>query len=176
MNKKLLLLSSVFIIALFPACAQVKKIYAYKQASIPGIQPKLITSEGGETQQLPVRKETFNYWFYLSYSKHDKIDVTGLWISGKKYNFKSEPVNNLPVIKVNYTAASENDTVIMVPFIRNAVMLVYPKGEIKDSASVSTYFSTLVNKYELVIAYLWKGKKYYTTKRTITALAPEARQ
>jgi hypothetical protein len=176
MNKKLLLLASVTIIALLPACAQVKKIYAYKQASIPGIQPKLITLEGGESQQLPARKETYNYWFYTGVSKNEKIDVTSLWISGKKYNVKNEPVNNLPVIKVNYTAASVNDTVIMVPVTRNAVMLTYPSGEANDSVYLSKYLSSLVNKYELVIAYKWKGKKYYTFKKTIIALAPEAHQ
>ena len=176
MNKKLLLLASVIIIALLPACAQVKKIYAYKQASIPGIQPKLITREGGESQQLPVRKETFNYWFYIGFSKNEKIDVTGIWISGKKYSVKTESVNNLPVIKINYTAASENATVVMVPVTRNAVMLAYPSGEAKDSEHLSKYLSNLVNKHELVIAYLWRGKKYYAVKKLITVLAPEAQQ
>ena len=96
MNKKLLLLVSVTFIVLFPACAQVKKIYAYKQASIPGIQPGLITQEGGESIQVPARrKATFNYWFYTGFSKNEKIEVTALWISGKKYSVKSEPVNRL---------------------------------------------------------------------------------
>jgi hypothetical protein len=174
MNKRIQLLAFVTIIALLPACAQVKKVYAYKQASIPGIQPKLITQEEGVSQQLPVRKETFNYWFYIGVSKNEKIEVNSLWISGKKYNVKNEPVNKLPVIKINYTAASENDTVIMVPVTRNAVMLTYPSGEVNDSVNPSKYLTSLIIKNELVIAYLWKGKKYYTVKKMITVLAPEA--
>ncbi len=174
MNKKLLLLISFTIILLSPAFGQLKKVYAYKQASLPGIQPRVTTEEGGGNKQRAERKETFNYWFYISFSKKEKITVTGLWISGKRFTVKSEPITELPVKKINYTAASANDTITMVPFTRNAVMLTYPSGMANDTTPVSKYLLNLVNHNELVIVYFWKGKKYYAVKKMISTLAPEA--
>jgi hypothetical protein len=177
MNKKILLLFSTTIIFLLPVPAQLtyplKKLYAYKQAGIPGIQPG-VTGEAGDKQK-GKRKESFNYWFYLVFSKSGMINITGLWLSGKKFTVKTEPITELPVKKINYTSASGNDTVTLVPFTKNAVLLTYPAGEDKDTAAVSKYLSDLVSKNELVITYYWKGKKFYKVSRKITVLDPEAK-
>ena len=174
MNKKLLVLVSIKILVLLPAMAQVKKVYAYKQASIPGIQPRTITAEGGSPTQLPERKATYNYWFYVSHIKTTGINITALWIGGKKYSAKTETISKLPVIKINYTAASADDTVTLVPATKNAITLTYPAGEDNKPENISKYLSNLINTHELVIAYYWKGRKYYAVKNLITRLTPEA--
>jgi hypothetical protein len=176
MNKKILLLLSTAIVFLLPASSQaiypLKKLYAYKQAGIPGIQPE-VTGEAGNKQKME-RKETFNYWFYLVFSKSEIINITELWLSGKKFTAKTESIKELPVKKINYTSDSGNDTVTLVPFTKNAVLLTYPAGEDKDPAAVSKYLSDLVSNNELVITYYWKGKRFYKVSRKITLLKPEA--
>src|SRR5687767_15701281 len=80
-----------FFLAMFPvillcisAKAQVKpvikKIHAYRQATVPGIPP------AGNDE----RKPTYNYWIYIETS--GKISVADIWISGKRFSVKTEPV------------------------------------------------------------------------------------
>jgi hypothetical protein len=151
---------------------QVKKVYAYKQASIPG---NIIANDendipGNNGTRSTERKQNFNYWFYLSVPKKEKVSITGLWIDGKQYEIKSEAVPDLPVKKIIYTGLEKNDTTIMVPVIVNKVILVYP-------AAVKTAGSKLklATTNELVIRYMWKGKIYYTSIRKIKELTPDVR-
>jgi len=174
MNKKTILLFLVTALSFTYTFSQkvfpIKNLYTYKQASIPGIQPN--TSEGREIKE---KQTTYNYWFYLAVNKNEKIIVSDLWISGKIFNAKSEKIEKLPVYKINYSGASGNDSLTLVPLTKNNVFLVFPVGETKDSGSISNYLKDLVSKYELVIVYYWRGKKFYKLFRKITELEPEAR-
>src|SRR5215204_3355806 len=78
----------------------VKKVYGYKQASIPGILPDY--SEENDIQQSgnTKPKQNYNYWFYLEFPKTEKINITGLWISGIRYDIKADTITDLPVIKI----------------------------------------------------------------------------
>src|SRR5687767_4474588 len=164
-----------FFLAMFPvillcisAKAQVKpvikKIHAYRQATVPGIPP------AGNDE----RKPTYNYWIYIETS--GKISVADIWISGKRFSVKTEPIMKTPVIKINYNATNGTDTVIMVPETKNYVMLIYPSGKIKDSAIGSKYVSGLIKKSELVIGYFWRGKKYFAPVKAFTSLEPDIGQ
>lgn len=169
MKEKLLIsFISVFAITL-SGIAQVKKVYAYKQASIPGIRP---ASEENDIKRTE-RKQNYNYWFYLSIPKTGKITVTGLWIDGKQYDLKSETITNLPVKKIVFTGLEKNDTTIMAPATANKVILVYPAYE-RQGGSKSALNITRTN--ELVIRYIYKGKTHYTTVKKIKELAPDVRQ
>lgn len=177
MNKKILLFIAPVILFLVPAPAQeknpVQKIYAYKQAGIPGIRPD-VNKENGVSQRQEL-KESFNYWFYLVLQKSENIQITEIWLSGKKFTVKAEPIKELPVKKINYTSSPGNDTMILVPFTKNEVWLTYPAGEASDTTTTSKYFSSLVNRYELVIVYYRKDKRFYKLSRKIKVLEPEAK-
>jgi len=174
MNKKIFFLLSFAILFLAPAFAQVKsplkKLYAYKQASVSGVKSS-VTQENQKVKQ----SETYNYWFYLVFPSSEEMSVTEIWLSGKKFSVKSEPVKELPVKKINYTDPSGKSAVIMVPFTKNAVLLTYPAAEANDPGAVSKYFSALLNTHELVITYYWRTKKFYKVAKKITVLEPEAR-
>ena len=153
----------------------VKKVYAYKQASIPGIIP---ASDENDIKQnngakKTERKQNNNYWFYLSIPKRENISITGLWISGKQHGIKSEIVINLPVKKIVFTGLEKNDTTIMVPVTRDKIILVYPSGEIPDD---SKYALNFAKTNELVIRYTSNGKTHYTTIKKIKELNPDVRQ
>ncbi|HET9745452.1 MAG TPA: hypothetical protein VFP97_07065 [Chitinophagaceae bacterium] len=172
MGRKLL----IFLVCQFTLCmisdAQVKKVYAYKQASIPGniIGPRENENEKRNAIKQREQKQSFNYWFYLSIPKKDKVNITGLWIDGKQHEIKSETITDLPVKKIVYTGLEKNDTTIMVPVTSNKVILVHPAG-IK-SAGIKLKRATT---NELVIRYTWKGKIYYATTRKIKELTPDVR-
>ena len=155
--------------------AQVKKVYAYKQASIPGILPASEENDIKESNnpKRAERKQNYNYWFYLSIPKTDKIIVTGLWIDGKQYDLKSETITNLPVKKIVFTGLEKNDTTIMAPATANKIILVYPVAE---KPGYSKYALTLTKTNELVIRYTSKAKTHYTTVKKIKELAPDVRQ
>lgn len=154
--------------------SQVKKVYAFKQASIPG---NIIANDENDIKEnngskKAERKQNFNYWFYLSISKKEKATITGLWIDGKQYGIKQDSITDLPVKKIIYTGLQKNDTVIMAPVTSNKVILVYPEAEKKND---SEYVLKYTKANELVIRYRWKNKTYYTTIKKIKELTPDVR-
>ena len=148
----------------------VKKVHAYKQGSIPGIVPRI-----NENTQKAERKPSFNYWFYLELGNNEKIEITGLWISGTQSELKMENVTKLPVKKIIYSGASVNDTVTMVPATRNKVILVYPSATTAITSPVSNYLEKLITGHELVIRYACNGKKYYAVAKKINILPSDVR-
>jgi hypothetical protein len=173
---KIFFISFICLLGFFTSTnAQVKKIYAYKQASIPGILPDYSDENDikDEKAKKPERKQNYNYWFYLSILKTDNITVTGLWISGKQYDIKTETVKDLPVKKIVFTGLEKNDTTIMVPKTSNKIILVYPSGEKADD---SKYALNFAKTNDLVIRYIRKGKILYTTLKKIKELTPDVRQ
>ena len=174
MDKKIFIPFICLFIITTNGCAQVKKVYAYKQASIPGIIPSgdendIKTNNGTKKSEW---KQNYNYWFYLSVPKKENITVTGLWISGKQYDIKSEMITGLPVKKIVFTGLEKNDTTIMVPVTNNKIILIYPSGEKPDDAN---HAINLVRTNELVIRYTSKSKTLYTTIKKIKELSPDIR-
>jgi hypothetical protein len=152
----------------------VKKIYGYKQASIPGILPNY--SEENDIHPTGKTKPTqnYNYWFYLEFPKTEKINITGLWISGIRHDIKSDTITNLPVRKIVFTGMEKNDTTIMVPATKNKIVLIYPSGASKTDDS--KYAADLARLNELVVRYAWKNKIYYMTMKKLKELGPDVRQ
>jgi hypothetical protein len=175
MKKKLLIPLICLLVITINGSAQIKKVYAYKQASIPGIIPASDENDIKEKNgsKKTERKQNYNYWFYLSITKTEKVTVTGLWIDGKQYDLKSETITNLPVKKIVFTGLEKNDTTIMMPATSNKVLLVYPVAE---KPSDSKYALNFARTNELVIRYTSKGKTHYTTVKKIKELTPDVRQ
>jgi hypothetical protein len=146
-----------------------KKLYAYKQASVSGIK------SGNPAEPVAQKTETYSYWFYLVLPSARSFTVKEIWINGKNFSPKTEPVNQLPVKKINYTDASSQEEQILVPATQDAVVLTYPASAVMEQAQISKYLKDLVTRYELVITYFWKGKKFYKVARKISELEPDMR-
>jgi len=153
----------------------VKKIHGYKQASIPGILPDYSNENDIQPAGKTKPKQNYNYWFYIEFPKTEKINITGLWISGIRHDIKADTITDLPVRKVVFTGMENNDTTIMVPATKNRVMLIYPSGESK-STNDSKYVLNLTRINELVIRYSWKNKIFYATVKKLKELNPDVRQ
>jgi hypothetical protein len=151
-----------------------KKVYGYKQASIPGILPNYSEENDINPSGKTKPKQNYNYWFYLEFPKTEKINITGLWISGIRHDIKSDTITDLPVRKIVFTGLEKNDTTIMVPATKNKIILVYPSDESKIDDS--KYALNLARQNELVIRYVWKNKTCYTTMKKLKELNPDVRQ
>ena len=152
----------------------VKKVFGYKQASIPGIVPDYTGENDIQPSGKTKPKLNFNYWFYLELPKTEKITITGLWISGGRHDIKTDTITDLPVRKIIFTGMKKNDTTIMVPFTKNKIILVYPAGESKIDDS--RYALNLAHLNELVVRYVWKNKIHYSTMKKLKELDPDVRQ
>ena len=84
--KKKVFIPLILLLVLFSSFIQVKppvkKVYGYKQASIPGILPNYSEENNIHPTGKSKPKQNYNYWFYLEFLKTEKINITGLWISG----------------------------------------------------------------------------------------------
>jgi hypothetical protein len=177
MNKKIFIpvfFLIVIVSGLIQAKPPVKKIYGYKQASIPGILRDHSKENDIQPSGKTKPKQNYNYWFYLEFPKTEKVNITGLWISGIRYDIKTDTIADLPVRKIIFTGLEKNDTTIMVPVTKNKIILVYPSGESKINDS--KYALNLARLNELVVRYVWKNKIYYTTIKKLKELAPDVRQ
>jgi len=177
MKKKVfipLILLLVLLSSFIQAKPPVKKVYGYKQASIPGILPNYSEENNIHPTGKSKPKQNYNYWFYLEFLKTEKINITGLWISGIRYDIKADTITDLPVRKIVFTGMEKNDTTIMVPVTKNKIILVYPSGESKIDDS--KYALNLARQNELVVRYSWKNKIYYSTMKKLKELNPDVRQ
>ena len=177
MKKKALIPAFLFVITITgftQTKPPVKKIYGYKQASIPGIVPDYSENNDIKPTGKSTPKQNYNYWFYLEVAKTGKINITGLWISGIRHDIKADMINDLPVRKIVFTGLDKNDTTIMVPATKNKVLLIYPSGESKIDDS--KYVINLKRINELVIRYTWKNRIYYSTIKKLKELIPDVRQ
>jgi len=177
MNKKIFIPVFLLIIIMSgftQAKPPVKKVYGYKQASIPGILPNYSEENDIQPSGKTKPKQNFNYWFYLEFPKTEKITITGLWISGIRHDIKADTITDLPVRKIVFTGMEKNDTTIMVPVTKNKIILIYPSGE--SRIDDSKYALNLARQNELVVRYTWKNKIYYTTMKKLKELDPDVRQ
>lgn len=174
MNKRKLILAVCFVAITAVSNAQVKKVFAYKQASIPG---NIISTDDNDLKEKSEARsgtgsQNFNYWFYLSIPIKEKVSVTGLWINNHQYDIKSETVNKLPVKKIIFTGLEKNDTIIMVPATSNKILLIHPAAKKQGNSKNAL---NIAKQNELVIRYTWRGKMYYATVKKIKELAPDVR-
>ena len=177
MNKKIFIpvfLLIIIVSGFTQAKPPVKKVYGYKQASIPGILPNYSEENDIQPSGKTKPKQNYNYWFYLEFPKTEKINITGLWIAGIRHGIKADTITDLPVIKIVFTGMEKNDTTIMVPATKNKIILIYPSGESKIDDS--KYALNLARQNELVVRYTWQNKIYYTTMKKLKELDPDVRQ
>ncbi len=144
----------------------VRKVHAYKQANIPGAMP----IEGME------QKISNNYWIYIETKKTEKITVSDLWINGKRFAAKNQTIARTPVRKIINTGNITPDTVLLVPRTIYKVILATPTNRLKDSVITTKPLVDMIKRSDVVIGYLWKGKKYFTSLREFAVLQSEAHQ
>lgn len=149
------------------------KVYAYSQAVSPGTIPKGVTDENGN--RITTKKEpAVNYYIFASYNSPEKIAFSEVWIKGKLYNSKIKNIDSTPVINVNETILNKPVKVELVPATKEKVLSIVPAETKKSSLTKASWFIKMTKHAELIVSYLYHGKKYFITIKKIKMLEPIA--
>ena len=151
---KRLYLSSILLIAMSAFAQHSIKVYAYSQATTPGMIP--VDEQGN-----PIRpKESVNYFFYTAFSPSYIIRFDGIWIKGEGYSVQTSKVGKTPVTLINNTIPSDPETTTLVPATKLTVISLQP---IEPTGNIvkASWFRDMIKRNELVISYYYKGKKYW---------------
>jgi hypothetical protein len=148
------------------------KVHAYSQATLAGAKPGGVIEEGGnEIKTVP--SEKFNYFFYAEYRPQFKFTLTGIWIKGKRYGVKKEPVLTTPVT-INADPLEGSAKTTLVPATTHKVIYFYPAGLQATGSKPTAWLKNLLETADLVIKYQWKGKTWYYAVKKINMLNPVA--
>jgi hypothetical protein len=164
----------IFVLTSLSAISQPSiKIFAYSQAVSPGIVPKGVTDENGKT--ITTKKEiAVNYYIFASYNKSIKINIEEIWIKGNFFNPVVKNIDSTPVLNINETIPGNPVKVIMVPATTQKVISLKPGELIKNHIIQASSFRNLAKHAELIISYVYKGKKYFIGVKKIKVLEPIA--
>ena len=163
MKKAILLQALLTLLLTNSATAQLPAVtvYVYAQESVKGIKPTTEVAESSSanpTKEIkPSTSSSLAYFAYLTYGGKAKLQVTGIWINGKAYNVKTEPITKTPV-----TIPQENSQeIILVPATKNKVILISPASLIAKPAKLMGAKKKAVESGRVVVVYIVNGIKYY---------------
>lgn len=143
----------------FAQTVPVKKIYAYKQASLSGKKP----SGKNEVE----KKE--RYRLFIAHNAKDAIKINGIWVMEEYYRFEVSSKLKSPV-KQNEAEGSEQ--IILVPKTSHHVLELLLQEKQEPSPRPGSQLGKLLKMNEVVISYTWKGKQYFAIAKTIKELPP----
>ena len=149
--------------------AQTVKVYAYSQPGLKGVNQKDIVAENGQEIKVDPSSSN-NYLLYFTYSGTAPIKISGVWLNGKAYNVKTEPIKKTPVELKDDNATEDSKTITLVPKTKNKVIQLTLSSKIDNPAKLSGAKKKDVESSELVVSYSVNGKKLYKTVKKITVL------
>ena len=171
MRKKLLIFISLILsVDLFSQPAV--KIFAFERENLPGTKASGVTDENGNRVQKEASRK--DYFVYLSFNKAYNISPSKVFIRGTSYEIKATKATT-PVQYINRNIPSNPRKVVLVPATKNKVVqleVAKPETENKKSGTIRK----LIGRNDIVVEYLWKGKRYLVSIKKITKLEPVANE
>jgi len=146
------------------------KIFAFEQQSLPGTVPAGVKDENGN----PIKKAAAktNYFIFLSFKKNTIIKPVQVFIKGSSFVVDTViDVKKTPVEQTNRTIPNDPHRTILVPKTTDKVIKIDPaetEGQVKNGAHIEN----LTKTNDVVVAYVWKEKKYFATVKKIKELDP----
>ena len=132
-----------------------------------------MTDENGN--RLNTKKETsVNYYIFASHNSSAKIIFTEVWIKGKLYSTKTKNIDSTPVININKTLPDNPVNEELVPATKGKVLSIVPAETKKSSLTKTSWFIKMTKHSELIVSYLYHGKKYFIMIKKIKMLEPVA--
>lgn len=142
------------------------KVYGYSQNFVPGMvkQNDVPDENGGQPAASP-RVHT-NFYIYISTASTVSISPAAIWIAGKWDTITGLQVVKTPVI--NEVPAKKQ----LVAATTKIVRQVSIGDTLRKPIILSSGLRKKINENELVIIYIWKGKKYYAALKKLVVLDP----
>src|SRR5436190_112086 len=173
MKQKISLLLLSIICSLYTFAQIPIKLYAYSQVVTSGMAPKRVIGENGNA--VNTKKESpINYYIFAVYNSSVKISFGEIWIKGKFYNTQIKNVDSTPVVSINENIPGNPAKEILVPVTKLKVISIMPNGNKNSSLARSSGFINMTKHSELIVSYIYKGKKYFITVKKIKLLQPVA--
>jgi hypothetical protein len=149
--------------------SQTVKLKAYVQAITPGNVPVRMNEENGNTQSSQATSKD-QYFIYLIHSKNSRVIPVQMWLRGKLYSIKTNPITQTPVEMHDNMIPSNPTKITLVPKTEQQVVQLLPIA--------STISKTIVGKdkakaNEAVVVYKLNGKFYTVTQKKLTRLKPQ---
>lgn len=175
MKQKISLFLLLIISGLY-AFAQVSvKLYAYSQVVTPGMAPKGVIDENGNSSTVNTKKESpISYYIYAAYNSSTKISFGEIWIKGKFYNSQIRNIDSTPVVLTNENIPANPAKEILVPVTKLKVISIAPGTSKNSSLASASWFINMTKQNDLIVSYIYKGKKYFIGAKKIKALQPVA--
>ena len=149
------------------------KIYAYSQEVTPGTIPKGVTDENGNRVNMK-KNPAVNYYIFAAHTASAKISFVEIWINGKFYTVKTHKVDSIPVVNINETIPGNPVKEVLVPFTKQKVISIVPGKTMNNNLSRSSWFRKMIKHNELILSYMYSGKKYFIGVKKIKVLQPVA--
>ena len=173
MKQKISLLLLLIISGLCALAQASVKLYAYSRVVTPGMVPKGVIDENGNA--VNTKKESpINYYIFVAYNSFAKISFEEIWIKGKFYNTEIKNVDSTPVVITNENIPGNSVKEILVPATKLKVISIMPGKTKNSSLTRSSSFIKLTRHAELIVSYIYHGKKYFIEIKKIKLLQPVA--
>ncbi|MFL5741755.1 MAG: hypothetical protein ACJ75B_16125 [Flavisolibacter sp.] len=147
------------------------KLYGFKESVSVGKAPSHSIDESG-AQKNEVPRARHNLFIYLESST--SVVPTEMWIAGQKFSVRVDTVKKTPVERSNYSMPGRPKTVVLVPATKKTLLQLTPVSAKQEGQQDK--LKKLITDNELLVLYKQKGKVYYSSLKTLTALAPVAMQ
>ena len=145
----------------------VVKGWVYQQDSLSGTK-STAQNENGKV----VKKDAgINYLIFISHNKTSNVVPLEIYLKGTQYKVGMIQIKKTPVEIVNHNLPSNPVKTELVPLTSNKVLSLKRGPEISTNVSDAP-LKKLIASNDAVIAYLWKGKKYFVAVKEIIRLEP----
>jgi hypothetical protein len=145
------------------------KLYGYKEAVIPGMNPSYTDENGG--QKSGTIKSSSNYFIYVQ--SDARIYPSEMWVEGQPYSVAVTTVTT-PVERVDESQPASPVVKTLVPKTTQRVIQLITSKAVHEK--FSKIGKGLAEKNELVVVYKKGGKFYYISLASLTALEPAVKQ
>jgi hypothetical protein len=131
------------------------RLYGFSQGASKGIRNISVDEEGDISTENKSQSKT--YLLYLETPEGGKLNVTGLWIDGKKYRFELEHVKTPVLLNTGLNMPGQNETVL-IPNSKNEIIRIIPFG---NTGTTEKNKRKIVKKKQVVVFYTASGKSSY---------------
>ena len=145
------------------------KVFAFEQENLPGTIPSGVKDENGNPIKKAAAKK--NYFIFLSFKKTYDITPVQIFVKNQPFSIQKTDIKKTPVECISNTISDKPGKVVLVPKTTNKVLEV-KLTEMLMRQKKNSYIQKLSNRNDIVIAYLWKKKKYFITAKKIKELEP----
>jgi len=140
------------------------KLYGYSREFIPGMVPQrdVPDENGGQS----IKRPPVTVQYYVFTSSLAVIQPKEIWLAGHWYDVAGSELQSTPVL------SDDAEKKQLVPSTNLKVMRIDRGDTINSNLKITPVLKKMIAANELVISYLWNGKKYYTALKKLFVLAP----